>query len=103
SGNQCTINLTNVSNAQYITVTLNGVLDAPGRSGDVVSPQLGILLGDVTGNGVVTNTDVGTVKALVNATTPAARREDGVVNGFMTNTDVGTVKTQVSPGGGLPS
>src|SRR6202011_5008367 len=26
SGNQCTVNLTNVSNAQYISVTLNNVL-----------------------------------------------------------------------------
>src|SRR4029077_15681797 len=32
SGNTCTVNLTNVSNAQYITVTLNNVVDVTGAS-----------------------------------------------------------------------
>jgi hypothetical protein len=31
---------------KYITVTLNGVLDATGASGDVVGPQMGVLIGD---------------------------------------------------------
>ncbi len=34
--NQYTVNLTGVTNAQYVTVTLNGVLDSTGASGNVV-------------------------------------------------------------------
>ena len=40
NANQYTVNLTNVSNAQNITVTLNSVLDAAGGSGNVVGPQM---------------------------------------------------------------
>jgi uncharacterized repeat protein (TIGR01451 family) len=99
------VNLTNVSNGQYLTVTLNNVV-IPNAAGNVVGPQMGVLLGDATGNGVVTNTDVGSVKAQVDPTTPVAQnhvREDVSANGFVTNTDVGTTKTQVNPTGGLPS
>jgi hypothetical protein len=51
-----------VSNGQYITVTLNGVLDATGASGDIVSPQLGVLVGDVNGDGQVDSSDLLKVK-----------------------------------------
>ena len=66
---------------------------------------IGVLLGDVTANRVVTNTDVGAVKSQVNPTAPVTQanfRNDVSVNGVVTNTDVGTVKTQVNPTGGLP-
>jgi uncharacterized repeat protein (TIGR01451 family) len=99
------VNLTNVSNAQYLTVTLNGVVN-PNATGNVVGPQMGVLLGDATANGVVTNTDVGSVKAQVDPTTPITQakvRQDVTANGFVTNTDVGTTKAQVNPTGGLPS
>jgi Dockerin type I domain len=100
------VNLTNVSNAQYLTVTLNGVTAAGAVTANVVGPQVGVLLGDVTGNGVVTNTDVGSVKAQVDPTTPVSQehaRADVSANGFVTNTDVGATKGQVNPTSGLPS
>jgi hypothetical protein len=62
SGNTCTINLTGVADQQYITVTLNGVLDANNASGDVVSPQLGILVGDVNASGRVDAADVSSAR-----------------------------------------
>jgi hypothetical protein len=99
------VNLTNVSNAQYLTVTLNSVVN-PNATINVVGPQMGVLLGDTTANGSVTNTDVGSVKAQVDPTTPITQtkvRQDVSANGFVTNTDVGTTKTQVNPTGGLPS
>ena len=37
--NQYTVNLTGVSTGQYLTVTLNSVLDAAGNSGNVAGPQ----------------------------------------------------------------
>jgi hypothetical protein len=106
SGSDYIVNLTGVTCKQYITVTLTNANDMAGHHSDSVSATMGVLLGDVTGNGVVTNTDVGTVKAQVNPTTPVTSsnfREDVSVNGFVTNTDVGTTKGQVNPGGGLSS
>ena len=47
------VNLTNVSNAQYLTVTLNGVNGA----GDVIGPQMGVLVGDVNASGRTDNGD----------------------------------------------
>gem|GEM_PF-5941373 len=46
------MNLTSVTNGQYLTVTLNSVLDAAGNSGNVIGPQMGILIGDSNGDGV---------------------------------------------------
>jgi hypothetical protein len=60
---QCAVTLTNVSNAQYITVTLNGVVDATGASGTIVSPQMGVLIGDVNATGGVDGNDVAAVQS----------------------------------------
>jgi hypothetical protein len=60
---QCAVNLTNVSNAQYITVTLNGVLDATGASSNIVSPQMGVLIGDVNATIGVDGNDVAAVQS----------------------------------------
>jgi hypothetical protein len=90
-------------NAQTIGITLNDVSDGA-TSGNVLV-SMGVLLGDVTANGVVSNTDVGAVKAQVDPTTPVTQanfRDDVSTNGFVTNTDVGTTKAQVNPTAGLP-
>jgi hypothetical protein len=63
TGNQCAVNLTNVSTGQYITVTLNSVLDVAGNSGDLVGPQMGVLVGDVNATGGVDGNDVSAVQA----------------------------------------
>jgi hypothetical protein len=105
NANECVVQLTGVPNAQYVTVALNGVLDDHSNRGGVTA-TFGVLFGDTTGNGVVTNTDVGAVKAQVDPTTAVTQsnfRHDVSVNGFVTNTDVGATKAQVNPSGGLPS
>jgi hypothetical protein len=61
--NQCTVNLTNVSNAQYLTVTLNNVTDMAGNAGNVVSPQMGVLIGDVDATIGVDGNDVAAVQS----------------------------------------
>jgi hypothetical protein len=102
--NQVTVNLTNVANQQHLVVNLNGVKTAANEIVNGASARLDVLLGDVTGNGMVTNTDVGMVKAQVDPTRPVSQsnfRADVSCNGFVTNTDVGTTKTQVNPTGGL--
>jgi hypothetical protein len=60
--NQYTVNLTGVADQQYITVTLNSVVDATGANGDIVSPQLGILVGDVNASARVDAADVSSVR-----------------------------------------
>jgi hypothetical protein len=102
SGNQYTVQLCGVSTAQYITVTLTNVVDTAGNSGNVVGPQMGVLVGDVTANGVVSNTDVSSVKTQVAAPVTASNfRNDVNFNGVISNTDVSVTKAQV--GTTLPS
>jgi hypothetical protein len=55
---QYTVNLTNVSNAQYIQVALNNVVDSAGNSGNVTGPQMGVLVGDVNASGRIDAADV---------------------------------------------
>lgn len=101
NANQYTVNLTGVANAQYVTVGLVNAKDSTGAIGNVIG-TMGVLVGDVTGNGVVSNTDVSNVKAQVAATVATANfRNDVNANGIISNTDVGATKAQV--GTQLPS
>jgi hypothetical protein len=61
--NQCGVNLTGVTNAQYVTVTLTGVADTACNVGNVVGPQMGVLLGDVNFTGLVDGNDVSAVQS----------------------------------------
>jgi Dockerin type I domain len=60
-GNDCLVDLTGVSNAQYVTVTLAGVLDNLGNQGNVPG-TFGVLLGDVNGSKRVDAADVSSVR-----------------------------------------
>src|SRR5437879_4737719 len=60
-GTQITVNLTNVSNAQKLTVTLLGVNDSTITYD--CSIQMGVLLGDVNQTGGVDGNDVSAVQA----------------------------------------
>jgi Dockerin type I domain len=98
-----TINLASVSNAQKTTITLQGVND--GTNTNDVAVQMGVLLGDVNGNGVLSNADVSLVKAQVAAggnVTSTNFRNDVNANGVITNADVSVVKAQVAAGAQLP-
>ena len=54
------------------------------------------LIGDVNGNKVVSNTDVGSVNAQTAVSVMASNfRNDITANGIISNTDVSTSKTQV--------
>ena len=90
-GNEVTVNLTNVSNAQKITLNLIGVND--GSTTDNVSIPMGVLVGDTTGNQSVSSTDVSDVKAQSGMTVDASNfRRDVIVNGSINGTDVSAVK-----------
>jgi hypothetical protein len=91
--NQWTVSLTNVSNGQYIAVTLNSVLDTMGRNGNVTGPQMGVLIGDANGNGSVSSADISQVKLQSGQPVTAANfRNDLNANGSVNSGDVGVVK-----------
>jgi hypothetical protein len=92
---QVTVNLTNVSNAQTLSINLLG-LTAGANSGNVAIP-MSVLLGDVNGDGTVLNGDVGLAKSQVsNPVTPSNFRDDVNSDGNILNGDVGIIKGQVS-------
>ena len=92
-GNEVIIPLTNVGNAQRIIVTLFGVNDG-GTPGDITIP-MGVLVGDVNGNGSVTSSDIALVKTRVGQplTGGVGFRADVTVNGTVNASDVGLVKS----------
>jgi hypothetical protein len=94
SGSQVTVNLTGVTNVQRITVTLFNVND--GTHIGNVSVSLGVLVGDVNGNGTVNATDVALTKSQVGqSVTMSNFREDVNANGTISSTDVAIVKSKV--------
>lgn len=99
SGNQVTVDLTGVTNAQRLVVTLNAVTDAY-RSGNV-PVNLAVLLGDTNGNGTVNASDISQTKAQSGqAATATNFRTDVNVSGTINASDIATVKS--SSGTALP-
>ena len=104
AANQCTVKLTGVPNAQYLTVTLTGVnvpTACPPFTGNAAA-TMGVLLGDTNANGTVNSTDVSQTKTdsgkLADNNT---FRRDVSVTGVINSTDVSIVKSK--SGTGLPS
>jgi len=94
SGSQVTVNLTGVTNAQTITVTLFNVNDGT-NSGDV-PVSMGVLVGDVNGNGAVNASDVSLTKSQVGVPVTGLNfREDVNANGVINSVDVAQVKANV--------
>ena len=93
--NQCTVNLSSVANQQYVTLALNNVLDSQNNTGNL-GVIMGVLIGDVDGNGIVSNTDVAALKGQVAAPVTSSNfRNDVTANGIISNTDVSATKAQV--------
>ncbi len=96
------VNLTNVSNAQLLTLQLSGVTDTGGHVTNEVSLTFGVLLGDTGGNGSVNASDIGQTKANSGQATHAANfRTDINANGVINSSDIGVVKSQ--SGASLPA
>jgi hypothetical protein len=71
------------------------VIDNNAGSGNV-SATMGVLIGDVNANKVVSNTDVASIKGQVAAPVTSSNfRNDVNANGVISNTDVSTTKAQV--------
>jgi Astacin (Peptidase family M12A)/Divergent InlB B-repeat domain len=96
------VNLTGVANAQYITVSLTNVQDSAGNSGNVAGPQVGVLIGDTTANGVVNSSDIAQTQSQSGlGVTSNNFREDVTVNGAINSSDIALVQSK--SGTGLPS
>ena len=88
-----TINLTGVTNAQRITVTLSGVNN--GTSTGDVSVQMGVLIGDTNGNGTVNASDIAQTKTQSGQVVNTANfRTDVNASGTINASDIGQVKAQ---------
>ena len=93
--NQCTVDLSNVSTGQYLTITLNNVTDMAGNNGNVVSPQLGILVGDVNASGLVDGNDVSAVQSQTRQPVTSTNfRDDVNANGVIDGNDVSITQGQ---------
>jgi Dockerin type I domain len=107
NSNQCTVNLTGVPNAQYITVILNAVVDsATGNIANNFAGTMGVLLGDVNANGLVNSTDTSQVQAqsgqpVTGDLGTGNYRKDVNANGLINSTDTSIVQSK--SGNGLPS
>jgi hypothetical protein len=93
SSNQAFVNLTGVTNAQRISVTLHGVNDGT-RIADF-SVSMGVLLGDVNGTGLVDSGDVFLVRQQSGQNATSANfREDVNPNGVIDSGDVFLTRQQ---------
>jgi FtsP/CotA-like multicopper oxidase with cupredoxin domain len=94
-----TVNLTGVTNAQTITLTLLGVNN--GTATNDVSVQMGVLVGDTNGNGVVNAADVAFTKSRIGEAVDQTNFQlDVNANGAINSADIALVKANV--GTGLP-
>jgi len=100
--NQYTVNLINVTNLQYLSVALLNAKDRTGAIGDVVGPQMGVLIGDTTSNGSVNSSDISQTQSQSGQPLTSQNfREDVTVNGLINSSDISAV--QAGSGTALPS
>jgi hypothetical protein len=93
------VNLTGVTNAQYLTVRLTNVHDSAGNGSNVVSTSMGVLLGDTNGDGVVNGADTAQTKSQSGtAVTGSNFREDVNTDGFINSADISLVKSKSGTG-----
>jgi len=92
--NQYTVNLTGVTNAQVITVTLTNTVDSQNNAGEISVP-MGVLAGDTTGNGLVNASDINQTKSRSGQIVDATNfRSDVTANGSVNASDVNLVKSK---------
>ena len=98
-GNTIVVDLTGVTNAQYLTVKLLCVYDNVNLGS--VSATMGVLIGDVTASTQVDSSDVSQVKSVSGAPVDGTNfRNDVTVNGDINASDVSL--TKLKSGTGLP-
>jgi uncharacterized protein (DUF1800 family) len=97
SGSEMSVPLTGVTNAQYITINVSAIVAADGGTGGSGSVRVGLLLGDVNQNRVVTLSDVGLLNAqLAQAVTASNFRLDVNASGTLTLADKGIANSKLT-------
>jgi hypothetical protein len=93
NGSVVTVDLTGVTNAQQITITLFSVNN--GATTGNVSVKMGILLGDTTSNAFTNASDISQTKAQ-SGTVPTQNtfRTDVTINGLINASDISAVKSK---------
>ncbi len=92
-GKSCVADVTGLPNAQYSTVTLQGVADGSGTFN--VSASLGVLAGDTTGNGSVNSSDIAQTQSQSGQPVGTNNfREDVTVNGLINSSDISFVQSK---------
>jgi hypothetical protein len=93
--NQYTVNLTGVSNAQYLGVTLSSVTDSLGNFSSAIAGSMGVLVGDVNSSRRVDAADVSLVRQqTLQPVTSSNFREDVNASGRIDAADVSVVRQQ---------
>jgi hypothetical protein len=96
--NQYTVNLTGAGtcDGKYVSITLQDVIATDGTASlSVLSPPIGLLLGDTTGDRVVNSTDITQTKASSGANLgESSFRTDVNTDGFLNSTDIAFVKSR---------
>jgi FG-GAP-like repeat len=89
------VNLTGVTNAQYIAISLSNVTDSAGNFSSGVSASMGMLLGDVNASGNVDGNDVSAVQSQTRQQVTSANfRDDVNANGVIDGNDVSLTQGQ---------
>lgn len=91
------VNLRGVTcNASNVVITLNGITDSQGNNLPTASLTMKLLLGDVDGDGSVTNADLAIARADQGQTTDGTNfRVDINTNGIIDRPDANAVKRQI--------
>jgi len=93
--NQYTVQLGNVTNAQSVAVTLNGVKDTAGANLTGVKARMAVLQGDVNGSRVVDGNDVSSVQSKTRQVADSTNfKRDVNVSGNIDGNDVSLTQSQ---------
>jgi hypothetical protein len=89
------VNLTGVTNAQTITITLSSVSDSSSNFSSSISASMSVLVGDTTGNGAVNSSDIAQTQSQSGQTVTSANfREDVTANGVINSSDIALVQSK---------
>ena len=93
--NQIVVNLTNVSNAQHLIVTLSNVQDTSGNTFASVAARMDVLVGDTTANGAVNSSDIAQTQSQSGQPVTSSNfREDVTVSGSINSSDIALVQSK---------
>ena len=93
--NQVTVNLTNVTNAQHLIVTLSNVQDTSGATFPSVAARMDVLVADTNADHFVDSADIAQTKSKSGQAVSASNfREDLNTDGFLDSADIGLVKSK---------